>query len=346
MPDAFVSRVARALVALRPPARLLVAVSGGGDSVALLGALAEARKRRDLRDLALVVGHVDHQLRSPAEGVADEALVRSLADRFGLAFHVARVAVSNEGGLEEAARRARYDALVRLARDASCEAIVVAHTATDQAETLLLRLVRGAGARGLGAMAPERTVRGLRLLRPMLDVEREAARAYCGRAGLPFHDDPTNDGDRPRARLRREVLPVLESIGKGAAGRLAEAAARLRRDDELLARRAGLLVHGRDGAHVLARLPEPLLRRALVAWFEEKTGSRRRLAATHVVALERLVTSRRGAVELPGSRTVRRVAVIREGRLHLEELLRTNRTDVVGRLTSVHPGRQGSTRAE
>ncbi len=316
MTDPFVAALARALTALAPPERLLVAVSGGADSVALLYALARSRRRHALWRLGLVVGHVDHRWR--ADSGLDAKLVEAHSAALGLDFALATLPRPTGHNLEERAREARYEALGRMASAHGCDAIATGHTATDQAETLLFRLARGTGARGLAAMAPERALGDARLLRPLLHALREETRAFCEREGLLFRDDPTNAGDRVRARLRREVLPALERIVPGATRHLSQAAARLKEDDtaleKLLAARSL-----QDERRSLADLPPALRRRALAAWVERATGSRRRLAATHLAALEKLVVDGRGEVELPSDSRRRRVATLRGGRLMLEE---------------------------
>jgi tRNA(Ile)-lysidine synthase len=324
--DPFISAACRGFAALHPPDRVLLAVSGGADSVAMLDALWSGRARRDLRATTFVVGHYDHALRSDSH--RDRELAGELAAERGLAFVHARATgrMRNTGGLEEASREARYGALEALALANDCRAIVTAHTATDQAETLLWRLVRGAGARGLGAMRPSRKLGSLLLLRPLLGVTRSQTRGYCARRSLTFLDDPTNLDGRPRARLREEVLPVLERLAPGAVMRLAAAADRLRADDDLLEARASAEAPNDDAARI-AGLPAPLRRRALAAWAARLLGTRRRLTATHMAALEALVGTGRGAVELPGLREVRRVAVVEKGRLSLrEEQPRTRRS--------------------
>lgn len=315
MSDPFASAVARAFAALTPPSRVLVAVSGGADSVALLEALHRGLRRRALAPVALVVGHVDHRLR--ADSAVDARLVARHADRLGLAYAEAALALGDRRNLEERAREARYAALQALAAAHGCEAIATAHTATDQAETLLWRLARGAGGRGLGGMAPRRRLGGLLLVRPMLALTREDARAFCGRAGLAFVDDPTNVDERPRARLRAEVLPVLERLVPGAVRHLAAATARLREDESVLAGLAEPPARAADLA-VLAALPPAVRRRALAAWVEHATGSRRRLTSRHLEALEQLVLSRRGEVELPASAMTRCVAVLSGSHLSLD----------------------------
>jgi tRNA(Ile)-lysidine synthase len=315
MPRRFVQAVARGLEALGPPKKLLVAVSGGADSVALLQALLEARGRRALLGTEFVVGHVDHRLRP--DSALDAGLVEAHARRLELPFASEALSLSDSRNLEEQAREARYAALVRLASAHECEAVATAHTATDQAETLLWRLTRGTGTRGLGAMAPVRSLGSLRLLRPMLALTRDETRAFCRIRGLAFTDDPTNEDERPRARLRAEVLPVLERLVPGGVRHVAEAASRLRADDELLESLVPTLgVHPR--LKELRTLPSPLRTRALVRWAAAATGSRRRLGAVHLEALERLVETGRGEVELPADPGARLVAVVREDRLDFE----------------------------
>jgi tRNA(Ile)-lysidine synthase len=152
----------------------------------------------------------------------------------------------------------------------------------------------------------------------MLGVTREETRAYCARRRLPFQDDPTNKDDRPRARLREEVLPILERLAPGAIRRLGAAADRLRADDDWLESLAGAEASN-DEAGRMARLPAPVRRRALAAWAARMLGTRRRLTAAHMAALEAVITSGRGRVELPSRAAVRTVALVEEGRLVLRE---------------------------
>jgi tRNA(Ile)-lysidine synthase len=212
-PEAVAAEIGR----LVPRARhLLVAVSGGGDSVALLHLLAAS-------DLRLTVGHVDHALRP--DSADDAAFVAGLAKRYDLPFLAERVevgAVASRRGwnLEEAARTLRYDLLHRMARSAGADAIAVAHTRDDQAETVLMQALRGSAyPRG---MAP---LRG-RVVRPLLAAGRAQARALLERDGVPFRDDASND-DRGRLRswLRHEIVPLLERRAPGVSERLTSLAA-------------------------------------------------------------------------------------------------------------------------
>ena len=180
---------------------VLIAVSGGADSVALLHLLLELSPGWRLR---LHVLHVDHQLR--AESAADADFVRDLGARLGVLVDVATVAVDRRGSLEAAARAARYAALDVCAARVGAERIAVGHTADDQAETVLMRLLQGAGVRGLAGIPP---VRG-RIVRPLIEMRRSALETELRRAGLAWVDDRTNrDPKFLRNRIRHELLPLL-----------------------------------------------------------------------------------------------------------------------------------------
>jgi len=186
---------------------VLIAVSGGPDSVALLDVLSELSAGLRAR---LQIAHVHHNLRPDADGDVD--LVRALAERFRLPFHLERVAVRTAGGdgLEAEARRVRHAALEARARAIGATRIALGHTADDQAETVMMRLLAGAGPRGLAAMAP---VRGL-VIRPLLESRRADVLAHLAARALPWTEDPSNRDPRfLRNRLRHEVLPSLAEMG-------------------------------------------------------------------------------------------------------------------------------------
>ena len=206
--------------------RTLVAVSGGADSSALALTLASAEPA------ALVIGHVRHEMRTEQETAEDRDAVVALAERLGAPMVEARIG-SIEGNEEDAARRARRSALTVLARERECVAVAVGHTADDQAETVLMSLMRGAGPRGLAGM-PEscQLGEGIRLVRPMLACMRGDAERLCRLAGHDWREDRTNlDETRARAFLRARVIPELRSRwprgverSAAAAGLLADAA--------------------------------------------------------------------------------------------------------------------------
>ncbi|WP_050769154.1 tRNA lysidine(34) synthetase TilS [Oceanicola granulosus] len=212
------------------PERVGLAVSGGGDSMAMLH-LAAAWAR--VFGIRLAVVTVDHGLRPEA---ADEAaLVAAEAELLGLPHDVLRWHWDGQGNLQDAARRAR----ARLIGDWRGEIahVAFAHTRDDQAETLLLRLRRGSGVEGLSGMAERRDMGGWQIVRPLLDAGRDELRHYCRVLRIPYADDPSNaDPTYDRVRIRR-LLSDLEAEGLGA-GTLAATAARLRRARTALARRA------------------------------------------------------------------------------------------------------------
>ena len=180
---------------------VLVAVSGGADSVALLHFLVGLAGAWRLR---LHVLHVDHQLRPDSKADAD--FVRALGTRLGVPVDVATVTVDARGSLEAAARVARYAALESSAARLGADRIAVGHTADDQAETVLMRLLEGAGVRGLAGIPP---VRG-RIIRPLIDLHRAALETELERAALSWVEDPTNrDPKFLRNRIRHELLPLL-----------------------------------------------------------------------------------------------------------------------------------------
>jgi tRNA(Ile)-lysidine synthase len=205
-----------------PADGVAVAVSGGADSLALLHALRVLAGPRRWR---LAVLTVDHGLRPGS--AADAAFVADHAKSLGLPARLLTLAPADldahrAAGPEGAARAARYAALWPAADDLGCRWLATGHTLDDQAETVLLQLLRGAGPDGLAAM----TVRSGRLLRPLLGVRRAQTRACCTAAALPWREDPTNAGDGPlRNRVRQRLLPLLEELRPGAAQALARTAA-------------------------------------------------------------------------------------------------------------------------
>jgi len=212
-----------ALQAAGAPARLAVATSGGADS-AMLAAHAASLAREQGAELALF--HVHHGLQAAADGWADQVL--ALGRILGVPVHTARAQVPADSGLgiEAAARDARYAALAMLARQHGVGHVLLAHHQGDQAETVLLRLLRGTGLQGMAAMAPRMPRDGVTYLRPWLDQGRagilRAAQAFAGQHGWRAVQDPTNADPRyTRAAVRELLAPVLDARWPGWQGRLA-----------------------------------------------------------------------------------------------------------------------------
>jgi tRNA(Ile)-lysidine synthetase-like protein len=286
--------VRRALAGVR--GRVAAAVSGGADSLALAAALAFERER----SLALVV---DHGLQAGSAEVAERSA--AVCRELGLETHVLQAEVTGDGGPEAAARAARYAALDAAVAELRLKAVLLGHTLEDQAETVLLGLARGAGARALGGMPPARGP----YLRPLLGLAREVTHQACAEQHLVPFDDPHNaDPAYARVRVRHRVLPILEThLGPGIAQALARTAAQLRDDADAL----DALTPDTDRVSELAALPPALRTRALKRWAERACGTS--VTSAHVEALRALVDDwhGQGPVALPGGHRVER----RRGRL-------------------------------
>ena len=285
---------------------VLVACSGGPDSLALAAATAHESARRETpwRAGAVVV---DHGLQAGSAEVAAQAADRCRS--LGLdPVEVARVQVAVDGsGPEAAARTARYGALEAAARRHGAVAVMLGHTQDDQAEQVLLGLARGSGARSLAAMA---AVRGV-YRRPFLGLARATVRTSLADLGLVAHGDPSNaDPATARARVRHRLLPALEAeLGPGVAAALARSAALLREDaDALDATAAHLLDADLGGGSgpldvgVLARHPAAVRRRALRRALVLAGCPAGSLTRDHVLAVDALVTRwhGQGPLSLPG----------------------------------------------
>jgi tRNA(Ile)-lysidine synthase len=304
------SAVRRVLRALPEDTTVLVACSGGADSLALAGALAFEAPRVGRTAGAVTV---DHGLQ---EGSAERAeSVAGTLRGLGLApVMVETVRVTGAGGPEAAARRARYRALNTAARAHAPAAVLLGHTLDDQAETVLLGLARGSGARSLSGMAASGDVHH----RPLLELDRATVRRACLLMGLDPWEDPHNHDPRfARSRVRHEALPALEkALGPGITAALARTAGMLRDDaDALDALAAELRERARSdsGGLDVARLEraEAALRtRVLRAAALDAGCPATDLAARHVRELDRLVTEWRGQshIDLPGGVRGRRAA--------------------------------------
>jgi tRNA(Ile)-lysidine synthase len=295
--------VRKALADLPPGSVILVACSGGADSLALVAATVFESRHAE----HVVVGvTVDHGLQNGSEqharAVADQ--MRTLGVSQAL---VVPVSVGAAGGPEAAARRARYDGLDRVADEHDAAAVLLGHTRDDQAETVLLGLARGSGARSLSGMAP---VTG-RYRRPLLQLSREDTVAACRAEDIEVWDDPHNaDPSYTRVRVRQRVLPVMEQeLGPGVSEALARTARLLRDDaDALDALAAEAFTGVQDGAgglrvEALAGYPSAVRRRVLRLAALDSGCPATELFLVHIEAVDSLVPEWRGqrGVDLPGS---------------------------------------------
>jgi len=292
--------VRRELARIKPGGLVLVACSGGADSLALAAAVAFEATRAGLTAGAVIV---DHGLQKGSPAVAD----RSAEQCRGLGLdpvEVVTVQVASDGGGPEGqARDARYAALEEVAERLGAAVVMLGHTRDDQAEQVLLGLARGSGARSLSGMPARRGP----YVRPLLGVSRATTTAACDAAGLTAWVDPHNS-DPAYGRVRaRALLPLLETeLGPGAVAALARSADLLREDadalDDLAARARDELGQGPAEATMLLTLPRAIRTRVLRLLAIEAGCPPGALVATHVDALDSLVTRWRGQgpVDLPG----------------------------------------------
>ena len=275
-------RTVRRFSLMRPGARVLVAVSGGADSMALLHALHDLQGMGEASIAG--IAHLNHGLRGEAAD-QDEAFCRSVAAGLRVPFDCERIdvralAAHRRLSLEAAGHQARYEFFERAAERANAERVALGHTRDDQAETFLLRLLRGAGPRGLGGMHPGNG----RIIRPMLDCSRRQVRAFVVERGIAFREDATNaDVAIPRNLIRHDLLPRLADVVPGVVRVLSREAAIARDDAEFLdaaARTAfGVVVRVRDGAveidaPALHAAPRAVARRVAAAALSVLAGPR------------------------------------------------------------------------
>lgn len=315
--------------------RVVVAVSGGADSVALLLALAELIDASRLT-VDLTVAHLDHGLREEA-GAADASWVAVLAAELGFVtaiekIFVGKLAAKAKDNLEQAARVARYEFLQSVAAKCGAGFVLTGHTMDDQAETVLLRLLRGSGAEGLSGMKPLRSLVSGRedvlLARPLLRWARRAeTESCCAARGVQPRIDAMNADERfARVRVRRQLVPLLETFNPRAVEAISRASGLLHEDASALDFFAGqLLAEARETCEVSegessggwpalrvevlrAVASSAVRRRALRQWIGGGRGSLRRVESVHLVAIENLLVGQRGGrkAQLPGGAYVER----------------------------------------
>lgn len=282
----------------------LIGLSGGADSVALLMILLTDIRKGSIRAEAV---HVNHGLRG-AESDADEQFAADLCRREGIPLHVYRADLHGRRD-EDAARKARLDCFRRCLAETGAQAVMLAHQADDQAETVLMRLLRGAGPDGLGGMKKAETTAGIPLIRPLLHLRRSEIREALRADGIAWREDSSND-DRGylRNRIRMELIPEMEKISGEAVSRICLAARLTGLDNDALSAEASELFDSiRDGdridANALAKAPEALQGRVLRLWWRENGPEmkERSLNARQTAELMRLLTRSSGKANLPGN---------------------------------------------
>ncbi|MGD1018586.1 MAG: tRNA lysidine(34) synthetase TilS [Verrucomicrobiia bacterium] len=283
---------------LEPGEALLVGVSGGPDSVALLDVLVKSGWRPH-------VCHLNHQLRGPASD-ADAEFVRTLATQYGLKNTIEWRKVAGD---EDGARRARHEFFGKVAAETGIQKLALAHTADDQAETFLLRLLRGAGVPGLVGIWPERQLGKLRVIRPMLKVRRAEVLEYVSTQRLKYREDASNADTRfTRNRIRHELLPLLERDFNPAIREVLLHTAEILRDEDFyllhhVAQRFYMTVCQNDAVNVkaLANCPVAIQRRVLRFWLggDAESGPRFTFDQIEAVRHAALGDSPSAEVDLP-----------------------------------------------
>jgi tRNA(Ile)-lysidine synthase len=312
---------------------VVVAVSGGADSTALLLAIEELKRQHQIYT-GICVAHLDHRLRKSSS--KDAKWVADLAEKLGFRSVIGRARALEEtnDNLEQAAREARYAFLQRTAKKVSANYVLTGHTMDDQAETVLMRLMRGSASFGLGGMEALRPLAknsSIKLVRPLLWARRAETEAYCRLRRTDFRSDEMNDDlNFARVKVRKQLLPLMQSFNNRIVEAISRTATQLREDGTVLGHDSDALLqraavsNERDGetnlpaldVKVLAAAPPALRRRALRQWLSAARGDTRRLEMVHLLAVEKLLEGNAGGrvAELPKGGRVRR----RRNRLEFE----------------------------
>ncbi|MGJ7539957.1 tRNA lysidine(34) synthetase TilS [Brevibacterium sp. UBA7493] len=297
------------------PVRLIIAVSGGADSLALADAAAFLTTRpagltAAGRPIEMTAATVDHGLQ-PATAEVCATVRDHLTDRGLPTTVLTHPVTTGPEGLEAAARTTRYTALDEHRRQLGAAAVLTAHTRDDQAETVLLGMARGSGARSLAGMRAVSTVAGCPVWRPLLDITRQQTTASAAARHLPVWHDPMNDDPAyARVRARQQALPALEAaLGPGIADALARTAGQLAADTDALdhwaADASATHTSGTETHASLAALPAAIRTRVLRAWLHTGTGRAQEVTAAHISAVDDLATGRRrGKVSVPAAAEV------------------------------------------
>ena len=292
---------------------ILAGVSGGPDSVTLLHVLHSLKKEYSLN---ILIAHLDHKFRGE-ESADDRKFCEGLAKKYNLEIiweeiDVPKIAEEKKISPEEAARFERYDFFKRTAKERGMDKIAVGHTRDDQAETVLMRIIRGAGMKGLGGIIPVKDMQGNKIIRPLIEISRKEVEDFISESGLKFRKDSSNEKSiYTRNKIRLELIPLLEKeFNSNIKEVLANMAENLQVENNFLSKYANRkfksLSKIRQGEILIGikkfkKLPEAIRKRLLRAALEELKGDLRRLTYQHWKEIEGLIDSRpvNSIVDLP-----------------------------------------------
>jgi tRNA(Ile)-lysidine synthase len=298
--------------------RVLVGVSGGPDSVTLLHVLYGLKKDYSLD---ILIAHLDHKFRGE-ESEADREFCEGLAGKYNLEIAWEEIDVpriTEEKGIspEEAARLERYDFFRRVAREKGIDKIAVGHTRDDQAETVLMRIIRGAGMKGLGGISPVKNIHGFTIIRPLIEISRKEVEDFISGENLKFRKDSSNEkAIFTRNKIRLELIPFLErDFNSNIKEVLANMAENLQIENDFLSRYARRKFKGMSKikqGEILINVkkfknqPDAIRKRILRASLEELKGDLRRLTYQHWKEMEELISERpiNSIVDLPAGISV------------------------------------------
>jgi tRNA(Ile)-lysidine synthase len=301
---------------------IIVAVSGGADSMSLAIALDDLKKRKKL-DMRFVIAHLNHGLRGH-ESDEDERFVKEFAEKYGIELVLKKAHVSKkEGNLEQNARDARYAFLLETAENLHANFVLTAHTLNDQAETFLMNLIRGSGLGGLGGIRSVRKIlengSGIQLVRPLLtSVTRQMTEEYCHDCDFDYRYDSMNeDLSFQRVRIRKVLIPLLKDFNPKIVESLAKTSFLLQADFDALEKISEISLDlesllSKNGEKFDLETKEldnlfPSIRRKLIRdWLKSQRGSLRTLDSKHLEAIEKLIFSRKSGkiIELPNGEFV------------------------------------------
>ena len=292
---------------------VVVAVSGGADSLALAYAVLKESAGNAIRAVAVTV---DHQLQANS-GKQAEKVSQQLREMGYENVYIKKVVVNTESGIEAGARDARYQALSEIAQEEKSSKVFLGHTRDDQAETVLLGLARGSGTRSMSGMAIENGI----FIRPLLSITREQTEKACREIGMAYWSDPHNlNTEFSRVKVRMNILPVMEeNLGPGISASLSRSASLLRDDADALdaiALETSAAMNLKDlDCEKLSDLPRAIRTRIIRSAIYASGAPSGSITADHVAHVEALVTSwhGQGALSLPGGVKVERIS----GRLSL-----------------------------